>query len=482
MQTIDFLKNRKSLAILTIGYFILELLLNYQIYKQLSYSSSSVTTLILEHWGKIISGCGLALFITRLGVKDSELPSTKSPIIVFLVCAIICIPVCFWFQNWLINYVTNQATDSDKNKALLILATHSTLVPHYDIHNAVYTLEDFADKKNNDPQKMLSWWQKTIYPISPKEKNFSPTFYKHEANFYQVARRCTQQPESNLYIHKGIDKAFFSYISLNNPLKEKLYKEQIKVFYTCLYNDPIYYAGHAPIDPAIAQINSFYSSYRSSNADYNKYAKYLSKDRLDNEWRKKINEQLGFSSTLPPNLSFYEFIHYPDVKRYFFAHVPTDLKKEIIYPYDKDYPEKYKQLLISKFPDIILTEDKKNTEITLEIPDTSMPPEDKRKQAYKAIVMPVIGIGMSAFFLILNVTTVVCSLVHSTILKQKKYTVQILWLVAMLWLAVPLFIPLNYADGNIQIVNNSKILQWIYYHESHLAYLYEAFLRLTNWF
>ena len=102
------------LFILTIFYFCIELIVNFSIYQQLSSFNDIFTAESMELWGKIISGLGLALILTRLIASIPTLRewvntslmyinrriSDKGNIFVLfiLVCAI-SIPTSFFLQN-----------------------------------------------------------------------------------------------------------------------------------------------------------------------------------------------------------------------------------------------------------------------------------------------------------------------------------------------------------------------------------------------
>ena len=54
-----------GLGFLTLAYFIIEIVINYQIYNQLSVGSTFISIDVMEFWGKIITGLGMALVLTR---------------------------------------------------------------------------------------------------------------------------------------------------------------------------------------------------------------------------------------------------------------------------------------------------------------------------------------------------------------------------------------------------------------------------------
>ena len=58
-------KQARNLIILTVVYFVIEIIVNFSVYRQLSISSDRFTAETMEFWGKGIAGVGLALICTR---------------------------------------------------------------------------------------------------------------------------------------------------------------------------------------------------------------------------------------------------------------------------------------------------------------------------------------------------------------------------------------------------------------------------------
>ena len=57
--------SRMLLLLLTTGYFILEIIINIMVFKQLSIKSDFFTIETMEFWGKIITGLGASLLLVR---------------------------------------------------------------------------------------------------------------------------------------------------------------------------------------------------------------------------------------------------------------------------------------------------------------------------------------------------------------------------------------------------------------------------------
>ena len=480
--------NKIGLGFLTLLYFILELTINFQLYKQLSFENSSVTAMVLEHWGKVTAGLGLALMFVRITFSNPDLYTSefdyvpKSTMLSFAFWIFICIPLSFWFQNWLVNHYVDKATQSDKNKAILVMATHGTVVPHYDIANANYNFQsgnyDFNEKKIN-----LSKWQKTKYPVFDDVGGVTKQFFKQRANFFELGQRCNQQSVTKFGISEGIDRSFFAYVLFHSQTHEKTYKNQIKKFYSCIYADKDYFEKHTNFNlgDGKSTIDSFYyGSYQEATEKYNKYIRYFSKERMNSEWRKKTDNELGFKSTLPPNLSYNQFVNHPDIKKYYFNHVPDDLKKDAVYPFDKNYQSKMNKIIAKK--------------IASQLPDAVLPyyvnqngkaikqdiDPDKRtevgRQAYKAIIMPIVGLGMSIFFLVCNMIFFVYGIVKSFLNTNHQNLAHIGLVIALFWLiAYPFFPFVQHYDHIRQADNTSLIVQWVYYHEHNLSYIYDWF-------
>lgn len=95
-----------NLGLLFFGslYFIVELILNYSIYQQLAVGSTGYSISVVEYWGKIITGMGMALLLTRaLFYNPGQLyAETRSSFLVFIFCCVVTIPFSFWLQNYIV--------------------------------------------------------------------------------------------------------------------------------------------------------------------------------------------------------------------------------------------------------------------------------------------------------------------------------------------------------------------------------------------
>ena len=58
-------RDARTLLVLTLMYFCIELIVNFSVYKQLSVTNDVFTAEAMELWGKVISGVGIGLLVTR---------------------------------------------------------------------------------------------------------------------------------------------------------------------------------------------------------------------------------------------------------------------------------------------------------------------------------------------------------------------------------------------------------------------------------
>lgn len=472
--------------LLMVAYFVAEVGINYSLYGQLSINSNFFTIQSLEMWGKIITGLGAALLIIQIAtlLNDNYL---SSAIIWFFTLCLFTIPLSFYVQNMIVDGIVDRADERQLNNAILLTAVKSTLVPYYNYSHANYEVSKFV--RNYD---------KVTFPFRSKVDITGYPYIENEKHFFALSAKCTQHSEGAFSLEEDIDKALFSINALrsSNTLDEAVYKGLIKDFYVCLYGDEKYSAAHSreinqnTIEGRRA-VGLKYREYADKSGDYRDAIKKANRlgwgggsEGVETAWRQGVNRQLGFRTTIKPNLSYEEFVEHPDVKRAFFR----EAGKDAIYPFGAEWNEHLRKKVISEvveaLPDAAL-EGYVNQDGTVieavkdETPKFVMvngvkhavaqpgidpdylkhgfPPEkDKGEEAYKAIMVPIIGLGLSAFFLVFNLISIGASYLSSRS-KIAGFTVFIIGLAwAVFWPSYSLSQITNTHSVEAQTVENQK--------------------------
>lgn len=475
-----------SLAILSALYFIVEIIINVSVYKQLAVSSSVVGIDVLEHWGKIITGFGAALLLTRLAHSGGDGEIGFFGIIkIFLFISVFTIPISFKVQDMLIERVVAGSSESDRNRAVIINATHNTLVPFYETSHKKLPVT-------------LTGMEKMEYPWSTERKFMPGLYHVEKKDLTIISEACVAASEEKLGIHKPIDKAFFSYTAYKKGIDEKLYKSVIKDYHLCLYENERYFDSRTEQRFNPNMINEVYDGkYDDASFEYGMYAKKsgYAKNRADKEWREGMDSFLGFKSTLPPSLSREKFRNHKDVRRYYSERIGI---KDLM-PGDKDFEKKIKKRLKTALPAMVIPtymsadgsygiKDMKNNDIKI---------QNDGERAYKAVIMPLVALGLSGFFLVFNFIIVVYQFVKRFATKPVATT----FLFAAI--AIFLFYPLVQTDDPLDALDDSNYekiadddvshyierfgsevevkpnrayspaAKWVWWHERNLSKLYE---------
>lgn len=475
-----------SLAILSVLYFIVEIIINVSVYRQLSVSSSAVGIDVLEYWGKIITGFGAALLLTRwlYSIRHVE----RGPLYIikaFAIISVLTIPISFKVQDALIEYVVASSSERDRNRAVIINATRNTLVPFYETSHKLTPVT-------------LTSNEKIKYPWSTKRK-FLPGLYAVEKmDLTILSEPCVAASEEKLGIHKSIDKAFFSYTAYKKGIDEKLYKSIIKDYYLCLYENERYFDSRTEhrFDPKM--IDKVYDGdYQRATHDYVMATKKsgYAKNRADKVWRENMDSFLGFKSTLKPSLTREQFRNHKDVRRYYGKRVGV----EGLMPGDKDFEKKIKKRLKTALPAMVMPT-YMSADYSFAVKDMQYNTTEIRvagDRAYKALIMPLVALGLSAFFLIFNFIIVLWLIVKS--ISTRPVAIVFIFAVLTLFLFYPMLQtddPLDALDdsnyekmesddypdlidrfGQQVEVERSKTYspaaKWVWWHERNLSKLYE---------
>ena len=388
-------KYTKALIALTVMYFIIEIVVNFSIYKQLSVTSDIFIAESMELWGKIITGLGLGLIATRFAINKFG----KNTYITFLACCIVTIPISFGLQTLLINYVVDSAEAEDKNKALLVVATHGTFVPFYNTTHWI---------------KPPEWTARNsfIYPFGRMRSYKYANFWESRERELRRVSECAQKTSENTGLVKGVDKAFFPYTALLSDINESAYKQMITDYYMCAFEDPKYFEEHtrSTLNQTEIIVNLYYQFYMKAEKEYNTYKDYTrnlkeAKKIADERWRSAMDAFFGHKTTITPGLINLGFSNHPDVKRWYIEKTGiTDL-----YPGDKNFEEDLMDIVEENLPYSAIpayaNATGEQSEQYLEL--TAEQIDEQGRKAYKAVVMPFIAMGLSAFFLLLNIILLV---------------------------------------------------------------------------
>ncbi|WP_339343267.1 hypothetical protein [uncultured Psychrobacter sp.] len=414
----------RALIVLTLIYFVIELIINASVYGQLSGSSDMLMSEVMEFWGKIIAGLGIGLLITRYQLakrtKQNYINTNGYIYKTFLLICLATIPLSFVLQESLIHYVTSQASDEDRNKAILVSAAHNTMVPFY------------VPSKHNDWHN-LNPLDKLVYPASRFMTRRSYWYWESKGADMESSLPCSIASTASIGATNDTDKVFFAYKTMLTSIDEDFYKQVIKDHYLCAFEDERYFTNRT--SGTLNKKDLLREAYRTRyNPAVEKYTKYTAgkfgrktaKKIADDEWRKRMDEVYGFKTTIKPVPLYHEmkgikpgesyFYDHPDTRRYYAEQ--TGIKD--LYPIDEDFPVLARKKLKENLPDQIIpayiSTTGERSEASKELTDEQI--VEQGKKAYKAIVMPMIALGLSCFFLILNMILAINGVVDKFVIKK----------------------------------------------------------------
>lgn len=478
------------MGILTLMYFITELIINYNIYYQLSTSSNLMAIDSLEFWGKIVTGMGMALILTRLTVVTPEMidknpymaEKLRSPSKVFRYLCIICIPFSFFLQHQIIAKIVDSSTLDDQNRALLVSTVQRTIVPYY----------DFSNTSSQVKVVPLLPHEKFLYPFNKKAdsafNNVDKDYYTYQ-NYYRAAYEdCVPASREALGMTDGLDRAFFAYTALKTaPQNEDKYKALVKDHYKCLLSNNRFLDTHTEnVSYGKTMLVRMYNEFFVPGSFEWQEGARFSKDAADKEWRKRVDKLFGFKTTIRPytstddNARFSYFTKHPDVKRFYSEQAALSIKD--IYPYNPGYSEKKAAVIVDSLPETLIPtyldyspSDRSETGYEMaERTGTSDQPEDMGRAAYKAVVMPMVGMALSAFFLIFNIVIFIFSVIKQR--TSKKVAIAYLCAAMFLTMALPLVPVFNLSNDNALIHEQTLKTKWLYHQEGLLSNIYDIFI------
>lgn len=489
-------KGRKALLGFTLAYFVIEIVINLIVFKQLAVKSDPLTIQAMEFWGKGIAGIGLALAIAKMtapiGGTFSGEGLAHPAVSKFLLLCLVCVPASFLIQNAIIYSVVSQSTEEERNHAYIVSTVSSTIKP-------TFMIPGMEDKK-------LTFMQKLMAPLPGERDVLAIDYHTKQDNFISASKACVSIGEEALGVSSKLDKAFFAYNAYKNPPNHALYKSVITDYYSCLFKQPAY----QKIAINVEDFNEFYfyeaiGPYDDGVKEYNKakhrIESYGNKKsdlkKLDKEWAKQTRKLIGFKTDLPPNLSKDEFLSHPDVKKSIIK--KSEGKLEGIYPYDGNYKEnvmnKTALEMIKNLPDLVMPsyvdiETGKPSWETLQEAKYKKDPNGEHKaiesyneyvdvrgeQAYKGIIMPMIALGASLFFLIVNLLfsiTGSISAVQAMSSKKGKPVKGLGAVMTIVGLVLILSIPNSRMNEDPESIGSKgMVIKTIYYYEGILTKIF----------
>ena len=479
---------------LTGVYFVIEVVINIIVFKQLSIKSDFITIEGMEFWGKIITGVGAALAFTKIfyalksqfGFGDDEYYYATESLKVMFLGLLICIPLSFYLQNKLIETMVDNSTAEERNRAILIINTQVTMKPHY---NPLITI----DKKPTTMNKLL-------LPIGGMKDSFIHNYEQKQNVLFSASKKCIEGSGEMLGVISNIDKAFFAYNALNSPMQEHLYKNTITYYNSCLLTNATYLKLVIPTPEFDdTKFRKFYEKYLDKTRVYyeaNAKAEKsiwssVAKEKVYKEWLRGVSKTLGFESTLSPYLNYDQFVRDPDIQKYFRKKAkPEELS---LIPYSDGFEESLRLKMAEPLKELL-----PNTAIPTYISEGDDEPlgnfikypkkyqgekaevtqeqiEHSGKQAYKGIVMPIVALGASLTFLLLNIVIVISQLIVMIIFVkfgQEKPPFGLKLLISLVLVAVIIGVPISSNindDENGNVSKMKKAVEIIYYYEKALV-------------
>lgn len=446
-------------------YLVIEVLFNFMLFSQMSIHTSMNNIEEVEFYSKIISGIGISLLLTKRLINKPTY-NTQETVILFVAMLFIGIPFSIVVQKGIVKGIVDYSSDEQRTSALLISQASAAIVPTYDDVN-----EDISFKTRQlfhiAPIFVSGFDKKHLQEVEDAKKQFF--IYGHACSVDSIAAY------KNIYpINNQIDKGFFPYLNLLSYAKnENLHKQIIKKYNQCMtVSDDFVQSQQVLLEPIKAQFGSLFGDYSAQSHEYysklRQYPKH--KANIDAKWRESANETFGFKTRITPALSEKQFFEHPDTQKL--------IKKRL-----GDNPNPYSSNIkqeIKNHPDYVFmayNEAKARLDKPLkDRPAISKEAMELQKKAYKAIVVPMVGLGFSVLFMYLNAITLI-----SMIVSENSKTIGI-W-VSRLALPVFFLIPFlsSLAQFNIPkiiVYGKDYLIQVIYFYETLIIAMCNELMKL----
>lgn len=372
--------------LLTLGYIGLEIYFNFTLIHQMSVESSKDTLDKVETFGKILSGIGIGLILTK-GCIDTRYDGSWI-LSVFIGYSLAGILISFILQTAIIKGVVYFGSDQNKGKALLITQLNNTITPFFN-HS------DSSSKKID---------------LTAKE--------------YFIASQECRDNTKGIQVDGKLNKVIFPYQTLSLSFEEERYKKIVKKHQECLINKtiikklPAFHLDENILSKSEIK-NNLYDKYKEMNKQFNSEADkfnqaknnrfhngskaYKIPKRLQKEWIKRSKELFGENSNVFPNMTKSEFLKHKDV----ISKVNTLPSRESLkVEYEENKVKVYNDSMENVFSAYnahrqFIDEVRVKNDYVLE--EVNAKDSKLADEAYKSIVMPIVVLFFSIFFLMLNV-------------------------------------------------------------------------------
>lgn len=498
-------------------YCFFEYKFNLYLLQQMSVSTSRLGINHVETLGRTLSGFGLALLFVKNSYnserKSSGFVSVSSLIGQFLIVSIMCVPLSFLAQSLIVKAIVNNSNPAERRDAILAANVNSSFIPYYNeadrtvshLVHYVISSKRFDDNRSVDYSR-----SKYAEQLSKKEE------------YYNLTRSCISTIENNQskYIAtlEPVGRAFYS-LQLLQAAKSnrKELEEHITNYYRCLVEDEDAWKQIRKdlyIDDEIKatrkELRQAYSQYESNSKKYFYHIKNARrqshKRRIDQEWRKGVENELGKGVYIRPGLNYEQFIQVKavknrildkklrftaydsdnEVKRKFVESLPNNILIGYDYYIERGDAYDKQQQLEAEYRnvdcDIVECPDYTYQEGALEYDDSSeyvgYDSYEKRqeleeakvesgKQAYKAIVIPMVALVLSLFFLGTNLISIV-SFIISLISKKLALGVTVCLLTLYLFYPYYTYKDIIKDEKNEEHELLSNIINWTSFYQKRV--------------
>lgn len=494
----------------TVAYLVIEIFINVVVFRQLSLKSDYLTIESIAFWGKIITGVSAALAFTKAfyviktaigdykkkqdikngygmyngAVYDNAGGAAK----IFFLSALFCIPISFYLQNMLIDSIVDNASPEERNKAVLVVSAQATMKPHY---------QPSTDKEPTVLDKLLT-------PMGGFKDGFVDNYEQKQNVWFSASRKCIEPSSEALGVTSNIDKAFFAYNALKAPMNESLYKEVITNHHACILDKPLYQKlmwANPTFDDS--KVREFHEKYMEKSAEYAKARSEAGQSTwggfaagaVDERWNTGVDKLVGFDADIKPNLSYEEFVQHPDVQKYLKRKMKLDDERMV--PYSKWFVFQLRDKMADAAKDLL-----PNTVIPTYVSEGDNQPlgnlidypseyqgekvqvteeqvEKSGKRAYKAIIMPIVALGASLLFLLINLIMLASQISVRQFYEGMGMLVPPMGteiatsiLLALIIFGLPIHsINKEAAENGVTLTNVDKAVKLIYYYEKGLAFI-----------
>ena len=434
-------------VMMILGYIGLEIYFNYRLLEQMSTQTSAYEIKNIENWGRILTGIGLALFLAKASLKDAE-EHAGTMLIRFATACVFTITLSFFLQWLLVKCIVSSASLENKSKALLITQASNTIVPYYNDND-----ENHQVKELNLPKEYVQEQQE-----------------RRKAKYFSKAEPCLQGKQF-FQLETKLDRALFPYRTLIQPFDEERLKQPVIRFHDCMLAEQIVKVKTDKISlPSKNELKEqLYVTYKELNTAYqqevNKLKRQLERREIfipharsiekkqQQEWIRQSKLAFGAENEISPNYSREKFMNHPEINTYVEKLIQQkkqekqkikDIKQQAFEQQKVElfaFYNQHRQFIADLNVDIdenikIREEDVKLTE-----------------QSYKAMVMPMVALSLSLFFVSLNfISFISLILFYSRPVWGKAFVLLGMCTV----LALPVLKPLKSIQSEVQEVNSTQ--------------------------